>query len=253
MQPSSKLYLWEKRTLYLGVINEPIHFVQPASSIAFSLDEPIKLTWNNKQIETRSFLLPPGQVITGNTGNSPVAICMLDPLGYDYTAMSGLMKRTNQPVKYEIENENGYIKEFTKLYNNELSVTEVYTKLNALLVCNTKVEHTIDPRILRVIELIHEHVEDNISIDCFANEVGVSSSRLFQLFKEQVGAPIRRYRLWHRLFCATREIARTNNLAAGAHTAGFSDAAHFHRTFKRMIGMTPTDLFSQPNGLRIYI
>jgi len=252
MQPSSKLYLWEKRTLYLGVIGEPIHFVQPASSIAFSLDEPIKLTWNNQHIETRSLLLPPGHVITGNTGKSPVAICMLDPLGYDYAAMSCLMQRTIQPVKLDIENEERYIKELTQLYNNDLFADEAYTRLDELLICKSQVEHTVDPRILRVIELIHEHVEDNISIDCFANEIGVSSSRLFQLFKEQVGAPIRRYRLWHRLFCATREIAKTSNLAAGAHSAGFSDAAHFHRTFKRMLGMTPTDLLAQPNGLRIY-
>jgi len=262
MQTPSKLYLWEKRSLYLGVIGEPIRFVQPSSSIAFGLDKPIKLSWNGNEIETHSCLLPPGNMITGSTQGSPVAICMLDALGYDYATLSLLMRQTNSQVKFEIDNEHSYIEAFKALYYDDAPSETVYSRLDDLLANdiltnepltkspNTK--HAIDQRIVRVIELIHEHVEDNISTDRFAEEIGVSPSRLVQLFREQVGAPIRRYRLWHRLFCATQVIAQTQNLSAGAHAAGFADTAHFNRTFKRMIGMTPTHLLAQPNGLKIF-
>ena len=59
MLKSAKLYLGVKRTLFIGEINEPVKSIQPASTITFSLDKPIKLIYGNdkKEIETRSFLL----------------------------------------------------------------------------------------------------------------------------------------------------------------------------------------------------
>jgi AraC-like DNA-binding protein len=252
MNLESKLYLWKKRTLYLGHIDKPIRLIQPAPSIAFGLDKPIKLAWAERTIRTRSFLLPPSTLIQGDSEGGAVAICMLDPLGYDYASMSKLMKNRSDIVLFDIRNEEEYLSSFKHLYTNKLEASEVYPKLSDLLKGGGNDELLVDPRMHRVLELIHQNVRENISIDLIAKDIGVSTSRLFQLFKEQIGAPIRRYRLWHRLFCASCVLANTFDLTEAALSAGFSDVAHFHRTFKRMLGMTPVDLLSQQNGLRIY-
>ena len=52
--------------------------------------------------------------------------------------------------------------------------------------------------------------------------------------------PFRRYRVWHRLRAAIREVAQGSNLTAAAHAAGFADQAHFTREFRRTFGAPPS-------------
>ena len=99
----------------------------------------------------------------------------------------------------------------------------------------------LDDRITRVLRLLPGRLaeEEAVSLDAVAASVGLSASRFMHLFTASVGVPLRPYVLWLRLQCAARELARGTSVADAAHTAGFSDAAHFTRTFRRMIGATP--------------
>ena len=78
-----------------------------------------------------------------------------------------------------------------------------------------------------------------------AAQAGVSPSRLTHLFTEQIGVPIRRYRLWRRLQIAAIEAAHGANLTVAAHAAGFADSAHLTRTFRSMFGLAPSDLLRE--------
>jgi len=51
--------------------------------------------------------------------------------------------------------------------------------------------------------------------------------------------PFRRYRAWHRLRAAIREVAGGSSFTAAAHAAGFADQAHFTRVFSRTFGAPP--------------
>jgi AraC-like DNA-binding protein len=62
------------------------------------------------------------------------------------------------------------------------------------------------------------------------------------VFTESTGVPLRPYILWLRLQRACCDLMGGGTVTAAAHNAGFSDAAHLTRTFRRMLGMTPTDL-----------
>jgi AraC-like DNA-binding protein len=61
-------------------------------------------------------------------------------------------------------------------------------------------------------------------------------------FTESVGVPLRPYILWLRLQRAACDLIHGVTATEAAHTAGFSDAAHLTRTFRRMLGVTPTQL-----------
>ncbi|WP_406278079.1 helix-turn-helix transcriptional regulator [Nocardia sp. NBC_00881] len=75
-----------------------------------------------------------------------------------------------------------------------------------------------------------------------ARQLGVSATRLTQLFIEQVGLPLRRYILWLRLHIARTRAMAGDDLAAAAHPAGFSDTAHLTRTCRRTFGLPPSAL-----------
>jgi len=48
--------------------------------------------------------------------------------------------------------------------------------------------------------------------------------------------------LWLRIQRAAGELATGRSATEAAHAAGFSDAAHLTRTFRRMLGATPRDI-----------
>ena len=72
--------------------------------------------------------------------------------------------------------------------------------------------------------------------------VGLSPSRLRHLFRLQVGMSAQSYQVWLRLGEACALLAGGVSLSAAAVGAGFSDAAHLSRTFRRTFGLAPSQI-----------
>lgn len=96
---------------------------------------------------------------------------------------------------------------------------------------------SIDHRVKRVLRDLPSRLAETgaVSLDAVAASVGLSPSRFLHLFTRSVGVPLRPYVLWLRLQCGARELGRGKSVAEAAYAAGFSDAAHFTRTFRRMM------------------
>jgi AraC-like DNA-binding protein len=62
------------------------------------------------------------------------------------------------------------------------------------------------------------------------------------VFTESIGVPLRAYLLWCKLQRAAAGVATGLPLSQAAAAAGFADAAHMTRAFRRMFGMTPSAL-----------
>ena len=100
---------------------------------------------------------------------------------------------------------------------------------------------SLDHRVRRALRDLPNRLAEAeaVSLEAVAASVRLSPSRFLHLFTTSVGVPLRPYVLWLRLQCGARELARGKSVAEAAHAAGFADAAHFTRTFRRMIGATP--------------
>jgi AraC-like DNA-binding protein len=94
-----------------------------------------------------------------------------------------------------------------------------------------------DPRIRKVIAWAAKQIDQPISLSDALAVAGLSASRLRHLFVEQTGLPFKTYLLWLRLTRAVEVVAGGASLTQAAHEAGFSDSAHFSRTFRRMFGV----------------
>lgn len=99
------------------------------------------------------------------------------------------------------------------------------------------VANDADPRIRKVIAWAVEQIDQPISLSDALAIGGLSASRLRHLFVEQTGLPFKTYLLWLRLKRAVDVMAEGATLTKAAHEAGFSDSAHFSRTFRRMFGV----------------
>ncbi len=99
---------------------------------------------------------------------------------------------------------------------------------------------TREPRLARALTLLRAAPDHRVAVVEVARAAGLSASRLAHLFRAQTGLPIRRDCLWLRLGDGLRELARGVSATEAAHAAGFADSAHFTRTCRRMLGITPS-------------
>jgi AraC-like DNA-binding protein len=103
---------------------------------------------------------------------------------------------------------------------------------------------TIHPGVRRALAHLREPraVFDGLSLKALAEIAGLSPSRFMHVFTGSVGIPVRPYILWLRLQRGACDLMEGASVTDAAHRAGFSDAAHMTRTFRRMLGATPSDL-----------
>lgn len=103
------------------------------------------------------------------------------------------------------------------------------------------------PRVRRVLRGLREGPLDRerTSAAALAAVAGLSESRFLHVFRESTGTPLRRYLMWQRLQRAAPLLVTRATLTEAAFAAGFSDAAHMTRTFKRLFGVTPSVLVQQ--------
>lgn len=99
-----------------------------------------------------------------------------------------------------------------------------------------------DHRVRKMIARAASQIDSAVSLADVVDEGGLSAGRLRHLFVEQTGLPFKTYVLWLRLMRSVKLAAAGASLTEAAHEAGFSDSAHFSRTFRRMFGVAPAAL-----------
>jgi AraC-like DNA-binding protein len=102
----------------------------------------------------------------------------------------------------------------------------------------------IHPRVARVLRYLRAQpgVLGDVSLPTLAAIAGLSESRLMHVFTRSLGVAVRPYILWLRVQRACGELLRGHSVTDAAHEAGFADSAHLARTFRRMLGVTPSQL-----------
>lgn len=100
----------------------------------------------------------------------------------------------------------------------------------------------LDPRLLRIISLMDQHIEDPLSIDeiCIASEA--SRRNLQRLFKNELGCPptdfYRKVRLRH---ARNMLLHGSVSIMDVAIASGFVSASHFCRCYRAQFGLTPSE------------
>jgi AraC-like DNA-binding protein len=106
----------------------------------------------------------------------------------------------------------------------------------------SKVASIDDPLIQQLIESLPRILPDRLTAARLATQVGLSESRFLHRFRDHTGLPLRPYLRWRRLLTAMTQVMAGQSLTNAAAWAGFSDAAHFTRTFRRHFGIAPRAL-----------
>lgn len=108
---------------------------------------------------------------------------------------------------------------------------------------NVKVLERKLPRWLeRAREFLHAHYFETVTLEDVANSVGIHPVHLARVFRQTYHCTIGEYVRQLRIEFACREVSLSNtSLAEIAVAVGFYDQSHFSKTFKQIVGLTPSE------------
>jgi AraC-like DNA-binding protein len=102
----------------------------------------------------------------------------------------------------------------------------------------------MDERIAKVVLEIEKRPESFKRVQEAAAMACLSPSRFRARFDAEVGLPFSRYRMWRRMALVMRTIAAGGTLTDAALSAGFSSSAHLSSSFKRMFGLSASEVIA---------
>lgn len=250
------MYPWRKRTLFIGNLPPSVNVAYGAATLVVSLGNPIGFAVSGRLTHCYSLLLPAGMPVTLIAGNAPVAICHLDVLGDDYKRFQGCFVNAGKgmSIAYELQDEADFRYLFNKIYRQPSNSEDTCNQINDLLefgFARAGNQSVIDQNVIAAVDHIKQSFQINVPIEELAKQVKISAPSLIRKFKQQSGVPIRRFRVWHRIWESMIFISDGQSLTDAAINAGFSDSPHYAHAVHSMWGVSPSDLFLRGIGAEI--
>jgi AraC-like DNA-binding protein len=237
------IYQSPAHSLYLGKLERQFKKNNITPTLLMSLEGDLELLDNhgNPIARSKSFLIPSGSDISIDTHNATIAMCFLDDLGRNFDSLAPKMNKRlqqkTQSIYFDCKINDEILEHATYIESKRPSHNEVSDILNIWLNKNAdKHRHLYDERVAKAVSLIKDYPHLNMSVAEIADKVSLSIPRLIQLFKQVTGTPIRRFRLWQRVFVTAEKLSTGMSLTDAAIAAGFSDYAHFARTYRELSG-----------------
>ncbi|KOO13874.1 AraC family transcriptional regulator [Vibrio xuii] len=129
--------------------------------------------------------------------------------------------------------------------NKLLRETLIYGTLVKLVSRHSKTKLDWQPKtrsqkqLLLVKEFIDDFPQADVSLDDLSKLAGLSPYYLTRSFQQAFGLPPHAYQIQTRLRVAKQLLRKGLTISDVAQECGFHDQSHFHRHFKRAMGVTP--------------
>lgn len=249
----ARFYLWAGSALFLGNVEDASEHTHHALQVAVGIKGTFVLETTGKIFECRAAVIAPDQAHRFR-GSGEQAIILLDTESTAAQRIQAGLDKEAGVMEFDISVLCPLIEQLRDSIERSLDCDRMKMlsqQLLSKLVGESSKSLPLDPRIQRALDFAKAQPELKAPLGAIAEAVGLSQGRLAHLFKEQIGIPIRRYLLWLRLVQAIGYLFQNVSLTTAAHNAGFADSAHFTRTFRRMFGVTPSELFKNSRFVQV--
>ena len=244
---SGRVFLGIGRALYVGPAADTGVHAHHAIQIALAIDRPFRLraSADNRWRRYDSVVVPSNQSHQLDGSGSEVVILYLEPesegglrttVGTRTPGFERLQRPTHEAIRTAV-----FAASRTEF--DAAAAARLYSGILHELGIPGHSTTDLDDRIRVAIDRVRSEPGSHRSVSAIARSVGLSPRRFRDLFTAEIGMSCRQYLLWTRLQAAVRESARGGTLTHAACTAGFADAAHLTRTFRRMFGIAPSSVY----------
>ncbi|CAG9297427.1 AraC family transcriptional regulator [Celerinatantimonas diazotrophica] len=132
------------------------------------------------------------------------------------------------------QSENRMLRE-TLVYASLVKLMLRYGKTPPKLVETSKSQQ----QLMRVKEFLDDYPQADVSLEELAKLANISPFHLVRAFQKQFGYPPHAYQIQTRLRYARKLLKAGRSISDTAQDCGFHDQSHFHRHFKKAMGITP--------------
>lgn len=247
------LYLWNSRVIYATNSMQTDFHEHYAATLAITLEQPIRIETKSGHDDYRVALLGPNTFHRTVSPGVDMMALLIDPETYEYGFISHLAE-SGEIKKLDIEPFLPLMPRLWRMYHGTVSDVEAWDLQVDLLRSVfpfAKRDMKVDERIVKIAQKIRTELPDSIRMNEIGKDFSISEDRLIRLFKEHLGIPLRRYLQWVRLLSAVKLLKEGKNLTEVAHEVGFSDSAHFTRTFKEHFGFVPSLFFGHLRSVEV--
>lgn len=237
------LFFGPGRLLYAGPLGETRLHAHHSFQLVLSLGEPVALGDSRQQVRACGAAVIPPDVGHAVIGTASAAVLLHvypdDPVGRNLR-MLGLAR--DSVADWQRAGERLVSLAPRALPRHWHEAEALAQEMIRALQVDTASPRPAHPAVKQLLRLLPEMLDDDVSLEALAARVGLSASRLSHLFSAEVGLPLRPYILWLRLHRAAESLSRGEPLTTAAHAAGFTDSAHLSHTFRRMFGVSPSEI-----------
>jgi AraC family transcriptional regulator len=240
------VFLWNERGFYLGAASDTCMHAPHAIKVCiaahgnFRLHSGIDGSWSSYQ----AAIVAPDYPHRLDGRGAILGLFYLIPEAVEARRiLDGHFKQSISPIAQgTIETLLPRLRRYLDQGCSGEEASELFDHLVKHLSPSTTSRPALEPRVSLALEYLRSTTDHRATVTEIAAAVSLSPSRLAHLFRASAGLPIRRYQLWLRLRSAIERMAGHASLTETAHAAGFADSAHLSRTFRRMMGLAPSDL-----------
>jgi AraC-like DNA-binding protein len=228
------------KTLFIGCLDQVTWHRHGTAALVAGLTGDFRLRGpSGRWVSCRAAAIPAGVRHALDVGGAPLAVFYPEP---DVATLSQLARLGGAWYASEqiLVGRRAPIQVFREIYERQGGtdgVTEALADLMRFARAGTG-PPALDPRIARALERLRARPGDPTGIARLAAAEGLSASRFLHLFKQEVGIPFRRFRIWNRLRAASRLALAGASLTEAALAAGFADSAHFARLHRESFGVS---------------
>ncbi len=231
-----RLFLAPGVFLYVGPGAAADEHAHHAVQFVWASEGELTLRWPAREARVRAALVPANLSHSFEARGQPIVLMLVERHGPRGAALD---RRAKEGLGHDLLESLPGLKFPSLDIGSEEAMAWCESVFAALGATSTGVDApTRGTR--RAIEYVESALDTVPSLEVAAARASVSPTRLTHRFSAEVGIPFRRFVLWARLKRAVEETRRGASLTEAAVEAGFSDAAHFSRTFRAMFGLSPS-------------
>ncbi|MBW0148792.1 AraC family transcriptional regulator [Marinobacter arenosus] len=240
--PNGTLFLWPDHWQVVGHLmpNRPHRHI--SASWLVGLDGPFRLQVGGQWRSTSAALVAPDAVQALEPGGGRMWCAQLDPDSHFWRALQPLLNgRQTVDIALSAHHLSSLESDTCQLVRQSLSTA--IERLGGSPV-------PVDPRVRTICDYLRTELPEKVDVSWLAESVGLSSSRLSHLFRQEIGVPMRRFLLHLKMNRVLAHWEPGKSMSGLAMDAGFYDQPHFVRTVRDMFDALPSEYVSN-GGFRV--